>query len=72
MRTELSPWRVEWLRLVRTRRLIALAGVFVLLGFAEPLGTYYLPELLRHSNAKGIKITRATAGSRRRHQRLCE
>ncbi len=57
MRTELSPWRVEWLRLVRTRRLIALAGVFVLLGFAEPLGTYYLPELLRHSNAKGIKIT---------------
>ena len=51
----MSPWRVEWLRLVRTRRLIALGGVFVFFGFIEPLGTYYLPDLLRHS-AGGLKI----------------
>lgn len=47
--TNLSAWRVEWLRLVRTRRLIALAGVFVLFGFIEPVATYYLPDLLRHT-----------------------
>ncbi len=57
MLTELSPWKVEWLRLIRTRRLIALASVFVLLGFAEPIGVYYLPTLIKHANTKGVKIT---------------
>jgi ABC-2 type transport system permease protein len=53
----MSPWRVEWLRLVRSRRLIALLGVFVLLGFAEPVATYYLPKLLRHANtASRIRV----------------
>jgi len=54
--SQASPWRIEWLRLVRTRRLIALLGVFVLLGLGEPVATYYLPALLRHSNTARIKV----------------
>jgi ABC-2 type transport system permease protein len=41
-----SLWRVEWLRLFRTGRWIALAAVFLVLGFAEPLLTRYLGQLL--------------------------
>jgi ABC-2 type transport system permease protein len=37
--------------------LIALAGVFLVLGFAEPLGAYYLPTLIKHANTKGVTIT---------------
>ncbi len=34
-----------------------MAAVFVLLGLAEPLGTYYLPRLLKHASTNGVKIT---------------
>jgi ABC-2 type transport system permease protein len=44
-----SLWRVEWLRLTRTGRWIALAAVFVLFGLADPLLTHYLGQLLRGS-----------------------
>lgn len=51
----MSPWRLEALRLWRTRRLIALASAFVLLGLGIPLLTYELPELVKHSSG-GVRI----------------
>jgi ABC-2 type transport system permease protein len=42
----MTLWRLEWLRLVRTRRVAALAGVYVLFGFLGPLTARYLPEII--------------------------
>lgn len=57
----MSLWHVEWLRLLRTGRWIALAAVFLLLGLGEPLATRYLGELLRGATGTGyihITVTR--------------
>ena len=43
----MSPWRLEWYRLVRTRRLVVLVGVFLLFGFMGPLSAYYFEEIMR-------------------------
>jgi len=45
----MSLWRLELLRLLRTRRWIALAAVYLLLGLGEPLATFYLGQLLQGS-----------------------
>lgn len=42
----MNPWSLEWYRLVRTRRLLALLGVYVFFGFVGPLATAYLDELV--------------------------
>lgn len=42
----MSLWRLEWLRLVRTRRWMALVGVFAFFGFLGPLGARYLSEIV--------------------------
>jgi ABC-2 type transport system permease protein len=42
----MTLWRLERLRLLRTRRWIALGAVFLLLGLAAPLMTYYLGQML--------------------------
>lgn len=52
----MSPWQLEFLRLVRTRRLVALVGVFVLLGFGGPVLVHYLPELVKGSTTSGVKL----------------
>jgi ABC-2 type transport system permease protein len=52
----MGPWRLEALRAWRTRRLIALAATFLLVGLADPIITRYLPELVK-GNSNGIKIT---------------
>ncbi len=54
--SDLSPWRVEWLRLVRTRRLIALFGAFLFFSFTGPLLAAYLPDLVKRSANSGLKI----------------
>ncbi len=57
----MNLWRVERLRLLRTGRWIALAAVFLLLGFGEPLATRYLGELLSGATGDGyihITVTR--------------
>jgi ABC-2 type transport system permease protein len=41
-----NPWRLEWYRLLRTRRLLALLGVYVFFGFAGPLLTAYMDRLV--------------------------
>jgi ABC-2 type transport system permease protein len=42
----MSLWRVEWLRLWRTRRWIALAGVFLFFGLLGPITAAYMDVLL--------------------------
>lgn len=44
--TTMTLWRLEWLRLVRTRRWIALFGVFVFFGFLGPFTARYLGEIV--------------------------
>ncbi len=51
----MSPLWVEVLRLWRTRRLIALAAPFVLLGLGIPILTHHLPELAKHSSG-GVRV----------------
>jgi ABC-2 type transport system permease protein len=41
-----SLWRLEWLRLVRTRRLVAIVAVYLFFGLTGPLSVRYLPEIL--------------------------
>lgn len=53
----IGPWRLEWLRIWRTRRLIALMATFLILGFGSPVLTYYLPDLIKNSSSNGIEIT---------------
>ncbi len=52
----MSPWRLELLRLWRTRRLIALAAVYVILGLGIPILTHELPQLLEHANGSGVRV----------------
>jgi len=42
----MSLWRLEWLRLMRTRRIWILVGVYVFFGVLGPVTIRYLPELL--------------------------
>lgn len=51
----MNLWRLEWLRLIRTRRWIALAGVFVAFGLIGPVSARYLPDLVAHAGG-GVKI----------------
>ena len=42
----MSLWRLEWLRLMRTKRFFIVAGVYVLFGILGPLTARYLPEIV--------------------------
>ena len=42
----MTLWRLEWLRLIRTKRWIALVGVFVFFGLLGPLTARYLGEII--------------------------
>lgn len=42
----MNLWRLEWLRLVRTKRWIALLGVYVFFGLLGPLTARYLAEII--------------------------
>jgi ABC-2 type transport system permease protein len=42
----MSLWRVEWLRLWRTRRWLALAGVFLFFGLLGPITAAYMDVIL--------------------------
>ncbi len=42
----LSPWRVEWFRVWRTRRLIGLLFVYAFFGFADPLLARYMAQII--------------------------
>lgn len=56
----MNLWKLEWLRLLRTRRILILFAVFVIFGFGEPLLIRYLPDIISHSsnaNSSNLKIT---------------
>jgi ABC-2 type transport system permease protein len=52
----MSPWRLELLRLLRTRRLVALAALFVIIGFGGPVLVHYLPELVKGGTTRGVEV----------------
>lgn len=42
----MTLWRLEWLRLLRTRRLVVLVGVYAFFGLLGPLTARYLPQII--------------------------
>src|SRR5690606_23873677 len=52
----MSLWRLEWLRLVRTRRVVAILGVYVFFGLTGPLAARYLSEILGQVGTPGVKV----------------
>ncbi len=45
---QMNLWRLEWLRLTRTPRAIAVCAVFLFIGFIEPVATRYENDLIGH------------------------
>ena len=43
----MSLWRLEWLRLLRTRRLLVIISVYVFFGLTGPLSARYLGQILK-------------------------
>ena len=51
----MSLWRLEWIRLFRTKRWIALLGVYVFFGLVGPLTARYISEILE-SFGGGVEV----------------
>lgn len=51
----MNLWRLEWLRLTRRPRALALGAIFVVFGLGEPLATKYQNDLLGHVG-RGVRI----------------
>jgi ABC-2 type transport system permease protein len=51
----MSLWRLEWLRLVRTKRIVGLVGVYVFFGFLGPLSARYMEQILENFGG-GVQI----------------
>jgi ABC-2 type transport system permease protein len=52
----MSLWRLEWLRLVRTHRLLAILGVYVFFGLTGPLTARYMEQILGRLGTNGIRV----------------
>ena len=52
----MNLWRLEWLRLVRTHRLLVLLGVYLFFGLTGPLTARYLPQILAALGTEGIRV----------------
>lgn len=52
----MTTWRLEWLRLTRSRRWIALVAVYLVFGLIGPVMAKYMAGLLEHVQS-GITIT---------------
>jgi ABC-2 type transport system permease protein len=52
----INLWRLEWLRLIRTPRALALGAVFLATGLIEPAATRYASTLFAHVG-KGVHVT---------------
>jgi len=52
----MNLWRLEWLRLVRTHRLLAIVGLYVFFGLTGPLTARYLSALLGRLGTDGVRI----------------
>lgn len=52
----MNLWRLEWLRLVRTRRLVAILGVYVFFGLTGPLTARYLEQILGRLGTDDVAV----------------
>ena len=52
----MNLWRLEWLRLIRTRRLIALIGAYAFFGFVGPLTARYLSAIIDRFGGDEIQV----------------
>jgi ABC-2 type transport system permease protein len=52
----MTLWRLEWLRLVRTHRLVALVSVYAFFGLTGPLTARYLAEILGAIGTEGVQV----------------
>jgi ABC-2 type transport system permease protein len=52
----MNLWRLEWLRLVRTHRLLVLLGVYLFFGLTGPLTARYLSQILGQLGTDGIRV----------------
>jgi ABC-2 type transport system permease protein len=52
----MNLWRLEWLRLTRTHRLLALIGVYVFFGLTGPLTARYLSAILGSLGTEGVRV----------------
>src|SRR5574342_43661 len=52
----MSLWRLEWLRLVRTRRLVALLSVYLFFGFTGPLTARYLNAIFERLGTGEVRV----------------
>src|SRR5262245_34304791 len=54
----MNLWRLEWLRLARSRRVIALVAVYVFFGLSGPITVRYLSAILSRvgTGTPGVKI----------------
>jgi ABC-2 type transport system permease protein len=52
----MNLWRLEWLRLVRTHRLLTLVGIYVFFGLTGPLTARYLSALLGRLGTEGVRV----------------
>ena len=52
----MSLWRLEWLRLIRTRRLVALVGTYAFFGFVGPLTARYLSAIIDRFGGGDIQV----------------
>jgi ABC-2 type transport system permease protein len=50
-------WRLEWLRLARTRRWLSLAGVFIAFGFLSPLTVRYAEQIFEQLGPSDVQIS---------------
>lgn len=51
----MNLWRLEWLRLIRTKRIVGLLGVYVFFGFLGPLSVRYMEQILENFGG-GVQI----------------
>jgi ABC-2 type transport system permease protein len=52
----MNLWKLEWIRLIRTRRWLALVGVYVFFGLLGPLSARYLGEIVKRFGG-GVEVT---------------
>ena len=52
----MTLWRLEWLRLTRTRRLLVLLCAYAFFGLTGPLTARYLPQILDRLGTSGMQI----------------
>jgi ABC-2 type transport system permease protein len=52
----MNLWRLEWLRLVRTRRLLVIVAVYAFFGLTGPLTARYLGQILDRLGTGGVRV----------------